>query len=75
MKPVANWRAVLRQAWSIRLIILAGFLSGLEIFLPLIDGLFDIPRGLFAGLSALTTMGAFVARIIAQKDMNDEQKS
>lgn len=75
MKPVANWRAVLRHAWSVRLIILAGVLSGLEIFLPLIDGLFDIPQGLFAGLSALTTMGAFIARIIAQKDIHNEQKS
>lgn len=75
MKPVANWRAVLRHAWSIRLIILAGFLSGLEIALPLLDGILDIPRGLFAALSGLTTMGAFVARFTAQKDFDNEQES
>jgi hypothetical protein len=38
MKLVANWRAVLRCAWSIRLMILAGLLSGVEVALPLLDG-------------------------------------
>jgi len=31
MKPIANWRVVLCRAWSVRLIIAAAILSGLEI--------------------------------------------
>lgn len=70
IRPVANWRRVLRHAWSIRLIVLAGILSGIEIALPLIDGFVPIERGLFAALSFLATAGAFVARLIAQQSVS-----
>lgn len=66
---VSNWRAVLKHAWSIRLMILAALLSGAEVGLPLIDGTFDIQPGVFATLSAVTTAAAFVARLIAQNDV------
>lgn len=70
MRLVANWRAVLRYAWSIRLLILAGLLSGAEIALPLIQELLPIPRGVFAALSFLTVAAAFVARLIAQQSVS-----
>lgn len=64
---VRNWRAVLRKAWSVRLIALAAILSGLEVGLPF---LFDfIEPGLLALLSVLTTAAALVARLCAQKDI------
>lgn len=69
---VKNWRDVLRRAWSVRLLIVAGLLSGLEVALPLIDGLYEIPRGIFAAFSGLTVAAAFVARLIAQKGLSDE---
>ena len=72
MQLVANWRAVLRRAWSIRLIILAGLLSGAEIALPLLDGLLSIPPGLFAALSFAATAGAFVARLMAQSNVTGD---
>ncbi len=72
MKLVANWRAVLRRAWSVRLMLAAGLLSGAEIALPLLDGLLPIPPGLFAALSGLATGAAFVARLLAQKDFDNE---
>lgn len=72
MRLIADWRRVLRRAWSIRLMILAGILSGVEVALPLLDGLVPAPAGVFAGLSALTTTGAFVARLLAQKDIDHE---
>lgn len=68
---VSNWRDVLRRAWSVRLLILAGLLSGLEVTLPLIDGSVEIPQGIFAALSGLTVGGAFVARLVAQKGLSD----
>lgn len=69
---VSNWRDVLRKAWSVRLLLLAGLMSGLEVALPLVDGLYEIPRGVFAALSGMTVAGAFVARLIAQKGLSDE---
>lgn len=74
MRLVPNWREVLRYAWSIRLLILAGVLSGVEVALPLLQDLLPIHRGLFAGLSALTVCGAFVARFIAQNSVSGEQE-
>jgi hypothetical protein len=68
MKLLSNWRQVLRYAWSIRWIALAGVLSGLEIALPLLDGLVPIPPRLFAALAGLATAAAFVSRILAQKE-------
>ncbi|MGP4801943.1 DUF7940 domain-containing protein [Agrobacterium cavarae] len=50
---------------------LAGLLSGLEVFLPIIDGSVEIPRGLFAALSGAATCAAFISRILAQKGVSD----
>lgn len=65
LKP--DWRAVLRYAWSIRFIALAAILSGVEVALPLF--VYSFPRGIFAALSLLTTAAAFVARLVAQKNV------
>lgn len=62
-----DWREILRKAWSVRLMLIAGLLSGLEVALPFFAA--DLPRNLFAGLSALVVGAALVARIVAQKDM------
>lgn len=72
MRPVANWRAVLLRAWSIRFIVLAGVLSGIEVALPVIDQFIDIPRGWFAAASGAVVCGAFIARLLAQKGISDE---
>lgn len=72
MKPelVPHWKRVLRHAWSIRLIVVAGVLSAAEIVIPLFED--TIPRGWFAALSVIATIGAFVSRFVVQKDMRDE---
>lgn len=72
MRIVANWRDVLLRAWSIRLILLAALLSGLEVAFPLFGDALPIPAGLFAGLSFIITAGAFIARIVAQKGLSDD---
>lgn len=65
---IDDWSRVLRRAWSIRLILLAALLSGVEVALPILDAVIEFPRGWFAAASAFVTMAALVARIIAQKD-------
>ncbi|MGZ2430356.1 hypothetical protein GGI64_006263 [Rhizobium leguminosarum] len=71
MKLASDWKRVLQRAWSIRLMLIAGLLSGLEVAMPYLDGYVDIPPRLFAALSGLTVAAAFVARIIAQKGMSN----
>lgn len=68
---VSNWRAILKRAWSVRLMMAAAFFSGLEVCLPLLDGYIDIPPRLFAILSGLTVSAAFIARFTAQKGINN----
>lgn len=65
-----DWKLVLRKAWSIRLMLLAGILTGCEAILPLYQE--AIPRGLFAILSMIAIVGGFIARLLAQKDMGDD---
>ena len=74
MNLVPNWRRVLKRAWSIRLMILAALLSGVEVILgfPDIEQRLDLQPGLFAGLSALVTAGALIARLLAQNGVTDE---
>lgn len=71
---VRNWRQVLKRAWSVRLMIIAAVLSGLEVALPLIDGFIEIPPGVFAALSGLTVAGAFTARLLVQKGLPNADK-
>ncbi len=66
---VANWRAVLRYAWSVRLMLIAALASGIEVALPLLDGVLPVPPGLFALLCLAATVGAFIARFLAQKPL------
>lgn len=53
--------------------LLAGLLSGVEVSLPMLEGFVSIPPRLFAVLSGLTVMAAFVARLLAQKGLDDDQ--
>lgn len=62
-----NWREILRKAWSIRLMLLAGVLSGIEVVLPLFGDVFT--RGVFALLSFAAACAGVVARLVAQKGM------
>lgn len=73
MKLVDNWAAVLRRAWSVRLILLAGLLTGLEAALALLDtSLLGLPAGALAGVAVLVNGGAFAARLLAQRGINDD---
>lgn len=67
MKLYTNWKEIVRKAWSIKFIILAGILSASEVILPLFFDYFD--RGTFAVLSFVAVSGAFITRLIAQKDI------
>lgn len=71
MRLIDDWKKVLRYGWSIRLIVLSGLLSGLEIVLPMFGD--ELPRRLFAALMFSVTVAAFIARLTAQPKMKDRK--
>ena len=76
MKPriclLDNWRCVLRRAWSIRFSLLAAAFTAAEVVVPLFgDVLLDVmPRGAFVLLAFAASIGATVARVVAQPEMH-----
>lgn len=71
MSLLPDWRRVVRKAWSMRLMLLAGILTGCETILPLYAD--SLPRGLFAGVSMAVIVLAMLARVVAQKGMRDDR--
>lgn len=71
MKLLPNWKAILWRAWSVRLMIVAAVLSGLETSFTLAGNFLNLPRGLFALLAFFATCGAFIARFAAQNDIGE----
>ena len=65
MKLIDEWKWVVSQAWSQRLMYVSALLSGVEVLLQ-----FTAPRypsGLFAAAAGAVTVAASVARVVAQK--------
>lgn len=72
MKPLHNWKEVLKRAWSIRLMVIAAVLTGAEAALPLLDGYVSVPQGVFALAVLIVTVAAFIARLIAQDNLSGD---
>lgn len=70
MKLLNDWKHILLKAWSIRLTILAGLLSAMEVILPLFMD--TMPRGIFSILTLIAVAGAFIARLTAQKEFSND---
>lgn len=67
MKLYDNWKQIVKKAWSVRFMLIAGLLSAVEVVFPFFAD--SMPRGVFAALSGLFVGAAFVARLVAQKDV------
>lgn len=67
---IPDWKRVLRKAWSMRLMGIAAVLSFVEVIMPFLSE--KMPRGVFAVLSGLTVAGAFIARLVAQKEFSGD---
>jgi uncharacterized integral membrane protein len=65
MKLTSDWAAILRHAWSVRLMLLAALFDLIELVLPFFQT--QIPPGLFIGFSGLACVGALIARLVHQK--------
>lgn len=72
MKLYDNWKIILKKAWSLRFMALAGILSGCEVALPFFsDYVPQSLRGWFAALAFTFTALAFWARLVAQKAIDE----
>jgi len=67
VKLYPNWKQIVRRAWSVRFMTMAAILSACEVVLPMYEN--NIPKNLFASLSFLCVTSAFIARIVAQRDV------
>lgn len=63
-----DWRRVARRAWSIRLSIVAAIFTAAEVVVPLFGEV--LPRGLFVLLAFSASIGAAIARLVAQPEMH-----
>jgi len=63
----ADWKNILKRAWSIRWMAAAAAFSAAEVIAPLFSDV--VPRSVFAVLSGLAVGGGVVARVMVQKDV------
>ena len=74
---IPNWDKVLKRAWSLKLIAIAGLFSGIEAALAILPPEWTIwmPAGFWPALTMAVTAAAFGARLVAQDSLkNEEQK-
>lgn len=62
-----DWRKIARRAWSIRLSIVAAVFTAAEVVVPLFGDV--LPRGAFVLLAFIASIGAAVARLVAQPEV------
>ena len=62
-----DWRRIARRAWSIRLSIVAAVFTAAEVVAPLFGDV--LPRGVFVLLAFIASIGAAVARLVAQPEV------
>jgi hypothetical protein len=62
-----DWRDLLKYAWSVRLLIGAAVLSGLEVALPVIGPYLPITPLELASLLFVVVFAALIARFVTQK--------
>lgn len=64
-----DYKLILKKAWSVRFIALAGLFSTAEAVLPLFAN--ELPRGIFALATAVSIIGALVSRITVQRGLTN----
>ena len=68
---IPKWRLMLRYAWSVRLIFVAGILAGAQAVLPFLTEI--IPPRILAVLTFVIVMGALVSQFIVQQKISGDE--
>jgi len=66
---IADWKRVLRRAWTVRLNIAACLLYSAELVVGMLTPQF--PSGRFVAAAAIVSVLAGIARVIEQKNLRD----
>lgn len=66
IKFLPDWKIILKKAWSIKVMLLAGLFSGLEFALPLLGDALPWDRATFAIVMFFVTAVAIVFRLLSQ---------
>lgn len=64
MKLVANWRAILARAWSVRLIALGAVVQGAALYWSAFEGALD--ARLFFGVGIALQVASVIVRVVDQ---------
>lgn len=68
MELIENWSAILKKAWSVKFNIAATLFGAAEVVVALVQPA-SIPNGVFAGIAAVISIAANVARVMAQQEL------
>jgi hypothetical protein len=68
MMLIPEWQEILKKAWSVKFNIAATLFGAAEVIVALIQPA-SIPNGVFAGIAAVISIGANIARVMAQKEV------
>lgn len=68
MHLLPDWKRILKRAWSVRFSVLAACFTAAEIVMPVFSDI--LPRVVFVLLAFAASIGAAVARVIAQPEMH-----
>lgn len=69
MTLIEDWQAVLKKAWVVKFNIAATLFGAAEVVVALVQPA-GVPNGVFAGIAAVISICANVARIMAQKEFS-----
>jgi hypothetical protein len=73
MALVENWDAILKRAWSVKFNIAATLFGAAEVVVALVQPT-SIPNGVFAGIAAVISIAANIARVMAQQELSGGAK-
>lgn len=70
-----DWKIILRDAWSVRFTIIAGFFGGLEAALPFLYSAWHGPAVALGAMTFFATAGALISRVVVQRKMQDRMQA
>lgn len=71
---IDNWKAVVTSAWSMRLMLVAVVLSGVEVMFPEFKDALGLDAATYAAVNGLIVAAAALSRILVQSNVTPEPK-
>lgn len=72
MELLYNWKLILKHAWSVRLMLLAALVDGINAAWPYFENFIPVTQPIFGSIGGLLTIAAIVARFVAQKPISGD---